>query len=597
MGAQTINDIFYTAIERNSDRVMLFKQTVKWIPISSSELYRDVLGTAHSLANWGIHKGDRVAILSENRPEWAIADFATMLLGAVVVPIYPTLTAEQIASLLHDSGARIIFLSSVGQLNKFREIKDQTAIEKIVLMDYAQVADVIPMQRLMQEGPTTRDSELDARARAISPDDIATIVYTSGTTGTPKGALLSHSNLTSDVQSDSDRWKNYFQPGHAYISFLPLSHITARHVDYLNFYLGVTIAYCPFLDKLPETLLEVRPATFVGVPRVFEKVRAQVEAKASGGLKHLIYDWAMRVGRAHREQILAGKTPADWQWKLADKLLYGKVRAGIGGNVRYLVSGGAPLSREVAEWYADIGIRIHEGYGLTETSPVIAVNSPDAHKLGTVGKLLPNVQVRIAEDGEILVKGPTVFHGYWNMPQETREAFTDGWFKTGDIGNIDADGFLSITDRKKDLIKTSGGKFIAPQPLEGSLKMNPLIAEAAIIGEKRKFPAVVICPNFAALEDWARARNISFRNREELISNAQVRHLYEEILYQLNAGLAQFQKIKKFLLVPDDFTIANGLLTPTMKLRRRVLEDRYLRQIDQLYADPALPETEATQVR
>ena len=300
--------------------------------------------------------------------------------------------------------------------------------------------------------------------------------------------------------------------------------------------------------------------------------------------KRAIYRWALSVGRAHQPEILAGKRPTSLAWKLANKLVFSPVHAGMGGRAQVFISGGAPLGRELADWYATVGIRIHEGYGLTETSPVIAVNTPRAHKLGTVGKPLSNVEVRIAEDGEILVRGPSVFRGYWNRPEETEKAFLGDWFKTGDIGKIDEDGFLSVTDRKKDLIKTSGGKFIAPQPIENSLKLNALVGAAAILGEKRKFPAVIISPYFPLLEDWARTNRIAFSSRQELIAHPKVHALYEGIVGDANQNLARFEKLKKVLLVPDEFTSENGILTPTLKLRRRAIEDRYRPLIDAMYA-------------
>jgi long-chain acyl-CoA synthetase len=325
------------------------------------------------------------------------------------------------------------------------------------------------------------------------------------------------------------------------------------------------------------------------VPRVYEKIYAQAEQQAKGLPKRAIYDWAISVGQDHKPEILAGNTPTSRSWKLANRLVYSKIRAGMGGKIETFISGGAPLGRELAEWYAKMGIRIHEGYGLTETSPVIALNTPLNHHIGTVGKILPNLEVRIAEDGEILVKGPSIFKGYWNRPEETKNAFVDskindGWFKTGDIGNIDADGYLSVTDRKKDLIKTSGGKFIAPQPIENSLNLNPLIGVAAIVGDKRKFAAVLISPNFAALEKWARDNAVSFSSRAELVANPHVQALYEDAVAAVNENLARFEKLKRVLVLPDEFTIENGILTPTMKLRRRVVDDRYRKQIDDLYA-------------
>jgi len=355
-------------------------------------------------------------------------------------------------------------------------------------------------------------------------------------------------------------------------------------VDFAMIYYGVTLAYCPFIQDLPANLLEVEPSIFVSVPRVYEKIYAQAELKAKGQPKRAIFDWALSVGRSHKPEILAGKTPTSRSWKLANKLVFSKIRQGMGGNVETFISGGAPLGRELAEWYAAAGIRIHEGYGLTETSPVIAVNTPANHRIGTVGKTLPNLEVRIAEDGEILVRGPSVFKGYWNRPEETKAALVDGWFKTGDIGNIDADGYLSVTDRKKDLIKTSGGKFIAPQPVENSLKLNPLIGVAAILGDKRKFAAVMISPNFALLEQWARDNDVTFSSRVDLVANPKVQALYEGVVEGINQNLARFEKLKRVLLVADEFTPENGVLTPTMKLKRRVIEDRYRRQIDELYA-------------
>jgi long-chain acyl-CoA synthetase len=579
---KTINDVFYEAIERNLDRQMLFKQTIRWIPISASELYRDVAGTARSLAAWGIGKGDRVAILSENRPEWAVADFATLMLGAVLVPIYTTLTSEQTAYLLKDSGARIIFVSTAEQLKKVLSVKGRTALEKIVVMDYIGITEGIPMHRLMVNQPKSRDPELDAHAQAIGPDDLATLLYTSGTTGTPKGVMLTHGNLASNLEHiDRFQWT----AGEVGISFLPLSHITARHLDYTFFKRGVTIAYCPNLDRLPQTLLEVRPTVFVGVPRIYEKARAYVERSSQHLLKRPFYDWALSVGRAHRNEVLAGQQPTGLAWKLANALLFSKVRKNSGGRVRTYISGGAPLGVELAEWFASVGIRIHEGYGLTETSPVIAVNTPAEHKLGTVGKPVPNIQVRIAEDGEILVKGPSVFKSYWNLPEETKNAFEDGWFKTGDIGNLDAEGYLTITDRKKDLIKTSGGKFIAPQPLENALKANPLVAQAAVIGDRRRFASVIISPDFRMLEDWARANAVAFAGHQQLIAEARIRALFDGIVADLNQRLAQFETLKKVLLVPDEFSVASGELTPSMKLKRHVVEERYRAQIEALYSE------------
>ena len=347
------------------------------------------------------------------------------------------------------------------------------------------------------------------------------------------------------------------------------------------------------MTQLPRALLEVKPTYFVAVPRVYEKIHFQTEQKALGFPNSAFYRWALSVGRDHQAEVLAGQTPSTHAWRLANRLLYSKVREGMGGRIDTFVSGGAPLGRELAEWYAAIGIRIHEGYGLTETSPVIAVNTPRLHRIGTVGKPLPNVEVRIADDGEVLVRGPSVFKQYWNKPKETQEAFVDGWFKTGDIGHLDKEGFLSITDRKKDLIKTSGGKFIAPQPIENSLKHNALVAEAVVLGEKRKFPSVLIAPNFPFLEEWARGRELEFKSRMELVSMPEVRGLYEGIVGEVNQNLARFEKLKRAIVVADEFSAEDGTLTASMKLRRRVVEERYRRQIEEMYeqAEQAGPGT------
>jgi long-chain acyl-CoA synthetase len=587
MSLATLNDIFFAATERNLDRVMLYREAGKWLPISSSDLRRNVAATALALQAWGIRKGDRVAILSENRPEWSTADFAILLLGAVTVPVYSTLTPEQTAYTLCDSGASVVFVSTEHQLRKVQTILPQTQVQKIVVMDHVQVPDglaanCVLMDEMMTRGPRTLDPRTESLARSIQSDDLASIIYTSGTTGTSKGAMLTHGNMASNISCSLLGFD--MRPGLVSVSFLPLSHVTARHVDFAMLYHGVTLAYCPFMEHLPETLLEVRPSVCVAVPRVYEKIYAKTEMKIAGFAKRAIYRWALSVGRAHKPVILAGRTPTSPSWKLANKLVFNKIREGLGGMVETFISGGAPLGRELAEWFATVGIRIHEGYGLTETSPVIAVNTPIHHRIGTVGKILPNLEVRIADDGEILVRGPSIFKGYWNRPDETQNAFHEDWFKTGDIGQIDSDGYLSVTDRKKELIKTSGGKFIAPQPIENSLKLNPLIGAAAILGDKRKFALVLISPNFALLEGWASTINIPFSSRAELVANPKVQALYQGIVEGVNQNLARFEKLKRVLLVADEFSADNGALTPTLKLRRRVIEERYRRQIDELYA-------------
>jgi long-chain acyl-CoA synthetase len=474
-------------------------------------------------------------------------------------------------------------------LKKLRSIEAHTAIESVLMMDAAAgdtgaAGNVTSMGAVMEAGPAERVAELDRLREAIQPDDLATLIYTSGTTGVPKGVMLTHGNIASNLSVSLDEF-DFAAGDDLAVSFLPLSHITARHVDFAELYRGVTIAYCPYLEDMVRIMRELQPTIFVAVPRVYEKIYNGVLQGVSKGFKKEVYRWAMSVGWAHMNQIVAGQRPRRLVWKLANALFFKKVLNAMGGKVRVFISGGAPLGRELAEWYAQIGLVVHEGYGLTETSPVIAVNSPRARKLGTVGKPLPNVQVHIAGDGELLVRGPSVFKGYWNMPDETAAAFEDDWFKTGDIAMMDTDGFLTITDRKKDLIKTSGGKFLAPQPIENSLKTNALVAEAAVIGERRRFPSAVIIPSFAALEAWAAQNGVSYSSRSELAADPKVQALYEEIVAQVNENLARFERMKKVFVAPMELSIEDGTLTPTLKLRRRNVEAMYKAQIDRMYAD------------
>jgi len=583
MSLRTLNDIFLTLADSRRPRVMMHREAIEWVSISAEELYRNVVGVARALEGWGIGKGDRVAILSENRPEWTITDFACLAIGAVVVPIYSTLTDRQTANLLRDAGVRAIAVSTKQQLDKVLSVREQTFLERILVMDHVESAQAYPIHRLMLQGPQQRDADFDMRARSIGPEDLATIIYTSGTTGDSKGVMLTHANMASNIECSLFEFG--VGEGETSISFLPLSHVTARHVDFAMLYHGVTLAYCSSMEMLPKALNEVHPTVFVAVPRFYEKVYMQVVQKTRAFPKRAIYEWAIGVGNKHENEVLAGRVPRSFAWRLANRLVYSQVRAGLGGKVELFISGGAPLGRELADWFAVIGIRIHEGYGLTETSPVIAVNNPRAHRIGTVGKPLPNLQVRIAEDGEVLVRGPSIFKGYWKKPEETQKAFEGDWFKTGDIGHLDADGYLSITDRKKDLIKTSGGKFIAPQPIENSLKLNPLIATAVVLGDKRKFPAVLISPHFPLLEEWAHVNGISFGSRAELVGDVKVRGLYEGIVSELNHNMAKFEQLKKVIIVDEEFSAATGTLTHTMKVRRRGIEERYKSQIDAIYLE------------
>lgn len=585
----TINDVFFTVATRGSRTVMLVQRADgSWRPVSGKEVYRRVLAVARALRQWGVHKGDRVAILAENRWEWAVADFAALALGAVDVPIYPTLPAEHVAELLRDSGAKVIFVSTRAQYEKVAALRMQTPIEQIVMMEDGPAPDSVSFASLLEfaaEGE--QDEAFDRAAEAVEPDELATLIYTSGTTGEPKGVMLTHGNVASNLNYSLAEIP--ISAEDSCISFLPLSHITARHLDYALFAEGTTVAYCPKFETLPQAMAEVKPTLFVGVPRVYEKVRQAVEQKSSGSaVKKRLLRWAVQVGRSHLDEISEGKTPQAYDWKLAQKLIYSKIRKAFGGRVRIFIAGGAPLGMDTASWFGSIGVRILEGYGLTETSPVLALNSPVAYRMGSVGRPLPNVKCRIADDGELLVKGPNVFVGYWQKPEETAEAFEDGWFKTGDITRLDEDGFLFVTDRKKELLKTSGGKLIAPQPIEGKLKGHLLVAQTAVVGDRHKFISALISPNFAALEAWAVQQGVKAGSRAELVDHPVVVAAYQVIVDQVNEALASFETIKRFRLVADEWALETGELTPSLKLKRRVINERYSVEIAGLYSDEAV---------
>ena len=590
----TINDVFLLVAHREDATAVLWRDTAgQWQPIPARHLYHRVRSMAHALQSWGIDKGDRVAILAENRWEWAVTDFAVLALGAIDVPLYPTLTPEQIAAQLADCGAKVIVVSSEQQLEKVLSIRARTALEKIVVMDAGPklpqaipFADLMPALSTSVPGPRLeRDAEFDRRVASVQPQDAATIIYTSGTTGESKGVLLTHGNIASNLNHSTTLFGWGTQD--ACISFLPLSHITARHLDYALFGYGATLAYCPQFDLLPAAMREVRPTIFVGVPRVYEKIRQEVLRRAGESVvRNALLHWALGCGTTQREIVQRGQTPNSPAWKLANRLAFAKIRAGFGGRVQYFISGGAPLGLDVANWFLDAGIRIFEGYGLTETSPVIALNNQHTYRIGSVGRVLPNVEAKLAADGELLVRGPSIFTGYWHKPEPTAEAFTaDGWFQTGDIARIDEEGFLFITDRKKELLKTSGGKLIAPQPIEGKLKANVLVGQACVVGDRHKFAAVLISPNFIALEAWAKAKGIAAANRAALVAHADVRTEYQKILDEVNATLARFETLKRFHLVAEEWTLEGGELTPSMKLKRRVVLERYAQAIASLYAD------------
>ena len=588
----TLNDLFCRVAAAGNPRAILWQDKFgQWQPISSDQIYQRVRVLAGAFLAWGAQKGDRIALIAENRWEWAVTDFAALAIGAVDVPIYPTLTGEQVAALVRDAGCRIAVVSTSKQFDKLNAVREQTQLERIVIMDSAAPPEgAIALGDVLagaDANGTAHDPVFDDLVSSVQPGDLATLIYTSGTTGEPKGVALTHANIAANqnyAPADFD-----FTPADALISFLPLSHITARALDYIMYTYGVQVAYCSQFDKLPEAMRQIQPTVFVGVPRVFEKIRQEVERRAGlSKVKKRLLAWAVKVGAAHRDTVYDGRKPSAQMWNLADKLVYSKVREAFGGRVRIFVVGGAPLGIDTAEWFASVGIALWEGYGLTETSPVIALNTPLSHRMGAAGMPLPNLDLKFAEDGELLVRGPSVFAGYWQKPEALAECFdAQGWFRTGDIGRLDADGFLFITDRKKELLKTSGGKMVAPQPIENKLKNNALVAQAALVGDRHKFVCALISPNFALLEDWARQHGIETASRAELAADSRVVALYGEIVREVNLSLANFETLKRFRVVAEEWTEASGELTPSMKLKRRVITAKYVAAIDELYAGEA----------
>ncbi|MDR3771828.1 MAG: long-chain fatty acid--CoA ligase [Terracidiphilus sp.] len=587
----TINDLFRRVSSAANPRAILWQDEFgQWQPISSDQMYHRVRALAQAFLSWGAQKGDRIALIGENRWEWAVTDFASLAIGAANVPIYPTLTGEQEAALIQDAGCRIAVVSTRRQFDKLNAVRAQTSLERILMMDAAAPEGAIAFSSVMDDadaGGGERDPIFDALVRSVEPKDVATLIYTSGTTGEPKGVVLTHGNIAANQNFAALDFN--FTSTDSCISFLPLSHITARALDYVMYMSGAQVAYCSQFDKLPAAMKEIRPTVLVGVPRVYEKIRQAVEQKSDqSAVKRRILAWAVRQGAGFRDVVYDGRKPNALLWKLAEKLVYAKVQEAFGGRVRVFVSGGAPLGIDTAHWFAAAGIALWEGYGLTETSPVIALNTPISHRMGSVGKPLSNVELKLAEDGELLARGPSVFPGYWQKAEANAECFDEeGWFRTGDIAHFDGDGFLYITDRKKELLKTSGGKLVAPQPIENKLKNNVLVAQAALVGDKHKFISALMAPNFAALEDWAKHHGIHAASRAELVADPRVIAHYAEIVREANSSLANFEAVKRFRVVAEEWTQESGELTPSMKLKRRVITARYAAAIDELYADEA----------
>ena len=569
------------------------KRGGRWVDLGYRDLAERVRDLSVGLLELGLRRGDRVAILSENRPDWAVADYACLTARCADVPIYPTLPARQAEYILRDSGAVALMVSGAAQLEKVLGIRDRLpALRYIIAFDPATAAGVLPFEQVLERGRAARDRHPDwhASALAVAPDDLATLIYTSGTTGDPKGVMLSHGNIASNVTTCVELFS--FTAEDECLSFLPLSHIFERMFGhYCMFHAGVVINYAESIDTVPANMLEIRPHLMASVPRLYEKIYARVldSVRSSSPLRKRIFAWGREVGERWAEATIAGRpVPVGLrlQRALADRLVFAKLRGRTGGRIRFFISGGAPLSPDIARFFFAAGLPILEGYGLTETSPVMAVNTFRHHRLGTVGQAIPGVEIRIAPDGEIVTRGPNVMCGYFNKPEATAEAIDEeGWFHTGDIGLIDADGFLSITDRKKDLIVTAGGKNIAPQPIENLAKSSKFVSTAVMIGDRRPFPIMLVVPNAAQVKGWAGHKGLPDGDLEELLGHPDVRQKIEREVRMTLRDLAQFEMPKKLLLLAQDFSVEAGELTPTLKVRRRIVEERHRAAIEALYLE------------
>ena len=597
MNYATLPSRFIHAVdEYPSLRAQMVRRDEHWEAISSKEFLRRVAGLANAFVELGVKPGDRVGLFAPNCPEWHTADFAINGSGAVTVPVYFNESPERMSYILNHCGAQVVFISGASQLEKFLQIKDSLKdLQNVVVANAGATtpSDFLRYETLIATTGGTEIAEYRMRAAQVLPSQLASLIYTSGTTGEPKGVMLTHLNFSSNV-TDSVGDLTLKPETDLAVSFLPLAHVYGRMLDYLYIFQGCPVAYVEVVENVAQALLEVKPTILAAVPRFFEKIYARLMEKGTQhtGIQRKIFDFAMKTAR-EAAYWRCGEKPASLslklKWVLADKLVYAKVRAGTGGRLRVVMSGGAPLAKELAEFFWSIGIFIYQGYGLTETSPVLSSNYPK-NRVGSSGRPIENVQIRIADDGEILAKGPCLMQGYYKSPEATREVISDdGWFKTGDIGYLDKDNYLFITDRKKDLLKTAAGKFVAPQPIENSLKTSPYILNAMVVGDKRKFIVALIVPNHTTVSAKLAEEGLKFSSNAELAAHPRAYALIETELSRLTTHLAQYESIKRFALLPEDFTFDSGAMTFTMKLKRRVVEKHYHDLITKLYSDVIEP--------
>lgn len=589
----TLPKIFLHGLSFGNAIALSSKRNGLWESLSHQEVEDRVRAVAAWLETVGIEPRDRVALLSENRTEWAIVDFAVLGLGAIPVPAYPSLPAAQVAYGINDSGARVLFVSNADQAAKTPEIRQCCPhLEWIISFDeLPEFPDLIPFRTVLEKGAhiwkAGHASDFEARARSVRPDQTATIIYTSGTSGQPKGVMLSHDNLAAMVAATRQHGSIPMKSGERALSFLPLSHVLERAGDYYFWDSGVSIYYAESVQSVSENLKEVRPHAAISVPRLFEKIYSAVTS--TPGTKGKLIRWAVQVGRQWSETVISGQTPDGKlrrQYRIADRLVFSKIRKRMGGHLRTFICGGAPLSSEVCAFFYAAGMIIMEGYGLTETSPVLSANRPGAYRFGTVGVPYPGVEMRLSLGGEIQVRGPSVMQGYWEQPEMTAEAIdAEGWLHTGDIGEFDADGFVRITGRIKDLIITAGGKNIAPQPIEQHASESRYVSQAVLIGDRRPYPVLLVVPDWTTLADWAVRHGVDLSDRLRAIQDTRlVRFMENEVLGRLQ-GFARYELPKKLSLIAEEFSVEMGTLTPSLKARRHVIEKIYRSLIDQLYRE------------
>jgi long-chain acyl-CoA synthetase len=590
---ETISQLILNTIESfPKDDLMMYKKEGKYVALSTEEIGNRIKFFSLGLSALGQKTEDKLVILSDNRPEWMITDLANLCLGGITVPIYTSLVPEQIKYIVENSDTRIVVCSDQELWKKIEAVKGElTNVSHFITFAQEAPEGVLTFEEVMDKGRKLyqEDPEIfQKRALAVLPADTASIIYTSGTTGIPKGVMLTHGNFVSNVKSCSEIIP--FSDKDTVLSFLPLSHVLERMVSFTYLYKGCSIAYAESIETVAENLLEIRPHIMVSVPRVFEKIYSKVmdNVLQSSVLKRKIFFWAVKAGREYGQKKLQNQSVSWWlqfRKNIAHKLVFSKIIERTGGRVRFFVSGGAPLSKDIAEFFYAMGLVVLEGYGLTETSPVIAVNTLDYIKFGTVGRSIPGVEVKIAEDGEILTRGPHVMKGYYKMEAETEEAFKGGWFHTEDIGYLDEDEFLVITDRKKDIIVTAGGKNVAPQPIENILKTNPYISNAMVIGDKRKFVSALIVPDFDKLVDYAQYNKIPYENLSELVKDERVINFLHSEVDRSTPGLSSYEKVKKIALLDRDFEIEKGEITPTLKVKRNIVEKKYSDLIESMYRE------------